>query len=520
MSDLDDFANTSPSGEADYCSAAEAPIEADGISIVDEMIETDEETISRLAKLPPLEYDRSRDLEAKRLGCRVTSLDIVVTKARGEADPATGRGITLRDPEPWPEPVEGGVLLDLLSSAVHRHVVLSDISADAVALWIAHTWVYSRFEHSPRLGITSPLRRCGKSTLMEVLRETCRRPLKADNLSASGVFRTVEALRPLSLLIDEADTFMRDNEELRGVLNSGYERSGQVIRVVERKDEHVPVVFATYCPVALAAIGDLSLTLADRALPIRLQRKAHADRVEKLRASGNRAALTDLRRKLARWAKDCFGDLSNDPPVPEALNDREGDISIPLLAIAAHAGQAWAERGRRALLGIFGLRAETEGNADAGALLLADLHQIFNEHSAERMPSVTICKHLKAMEDRPWPDWKQGKPMTPTQLARELRPFRIQPTTIRNGEKTPKGYHKGAFEEAWSRYLPQSEAHACLGTGGAQSQRRHNPGNSRDSAESVTATSEVVLRQQIVLKPAENLACGGVADEHAPHYRS
>jgi hypothetical protein len=33
-----------------------------------------------------------------------------------------------------------------------------------------------------------------------------------------------------TLLIDEADTFLRDNEDLRGVLNSGHRHGGSVLR--------------------------------------------------------------------------------------------------------------------------------------------------------------------------------------------------------------------------------------------------------------------------------------------------
>ncbi len=100
--------------------------------------------------------------------------------------------------------------------------------------------------------------------MLDVLRATVFRPIKADNISASGVFRTVEALRPVTLLIDEADSFLGDNEELRGVLNSGFEQSGEVVRVVEIKDEWQPIRFATYAPVALAGIGTLPGTLEDR----------------------------------------------------------------------------------------------------------------------------------------------------------------------------------------------------------------------------------------------------------------
>jgi putative DNA primase/helicase len=38
------------------------------------------------------------------------------------------------------------------------------------------------------------------------------------------MFRAIAAWTP-TLLIDEADSFARDNEELRGVLNSGHTRT-------------------------------------------------------------------------------------------------------------------------------------------------------------------------------------------------------------------------------------------------------------------------------------------------------
>jgi hypothetical protein len=43
------------------------------------------------------------------------------------------------------------------------------------------------------------------------------------------------------LLIDEADTFLRDNEELRGVLNQGHRKGGQVIRTAG--DDYEPRIF-------------------------------------------------------------------------------------------------------------------------------------------------------------------------------------------------------------------------------------------------------------------------------------
>jgi hypothetical protein len=66
--------------------------------------ETEDETIARLAAMPLLEYERERVPTADRLGVRAPILDKVVQAKRGKAEAATGRGIALHDPQPWPEP--------------------------------------------------------------------------------------------------------------------------------------------------------------------------------------------------------------------------------------------------------------------------------------------------------------------------------------------------------------------------------------------------------------------------------
>ncbi len=58
------------------------------------------------------------------------------------------------------------------------------------------------------------------------------------------------------------------------------------------------------------------------------------------------------------------------------------------------------------------------------------------------------------MEDRPWPEWKSGKPITLRQVAKLLGPFGIAPSTIRTMAGTAKGYLLNQFEEAFRRYLP------------------------------------------------------------------
>jgi len=200
----------------------------------------------RVAGLPPIDYERDREEAAKRLGCRVSVLDALVKAAQPAAEPATGRGIKLREVTPWHQPVQLGELLDDIARAIGRHVILPPGAATALALWCAHTWVYQRFDHTPRLAIRSPTKRCGKSTLLEVVEALAHRPIQSGSISASGAFRIVEALAPVTLLLDETDSFLADKEELRGVLNSGFQRSGSVVRTQEIKGEHQPVQFATF----------------------------------------------------------------------------------------------------------------------------------------------------------------------------------------------------------------------------------------------------------------------------------
>ena len=414
--------------------------------------------ISRLAALHPLAHDRQRQAGADALGVRVSTLDAEVRARRPPPADAVSRGVTLSPVDPWPSPVGTGELLDALAAAVQRHVILRPAEANAVALWVMHTWVADRFQHSFRLGITSPAKRCGKSTLLDVLRTTCRKALKADNISVSGVFRTIEALAPVTLLLDEADSFLGENEQLRGVLNSGFERSGEVIRVVEVRGKDQPVRFRTFAPVALACIGALPSTLEDRAVPVVLQRKDTAEPVDKLRTPGAREKLAELARKLARWSDDRGEVLVLDPVIPDAKGDREGDIVVPLLSIADDAGPVWGKSARLALLELFGRREANAGNAEAGLLLLADLRQLFDDKAAARLSSSDIVSALGAMEGRPWPEWKAGKPITPNQLAKELARFEIGPKDMRDGEGVRKGYTRDSFADVWRRYVIASKA--------------------------------------------------------------
>src|SRR5262249_45777160 len=142
----------------------------------------------------------------------------------------------------------------------------------------------------------------------------------ADIRSACAGAAYIEDARP-TLLIEEADSFVKDNEEMRGILNSGHTKpAAYFIRNVEVNGEHRPRRFSTWAPKAIATIRSLADTLEDRAM-----RKPSTASVERLRKRDSEEFAT-LRRKAARWAEDNFARLADpEPSVPEALNDRAAD---------------------------------------------------------------------------------------------------------------------------------------------------------------------------------------------------
>src|SRR5258705_6312499 len=123
--------------------------------------------------------------------------------------------------EPWPEAVDGKDLLDKLMTELQRFVVFPKWAAVTFALWILHTFAFRLRDVTTYIGIESPEKECGKSTLLTVLSRFVNRAAVSSNISSSAFFRAIEELEP-TLLIDEADTNLRGKVDLTGILNSVY----------------------------------------------------------------------------------------------------------------------------------------------------------------------------------------------------------------------------------------------------------------------------------------------------------
>jgi hypothetical protein len=89
----------------------------------------DEAELARLARLSVVDYERARKAAAEAFGCRAAMLDRLVSMKRAELgldrdDGKPGHALDLPAPEPWPELVDGAKLLDDMTSAIKRYVVI------------------------------------------------------------------------------------------------------------------------------------------------------------------------------------------------------------------------------------------------------------------------------------------------------------------------------------------------------------------------------------------------------------
>ena len=383
---------------------------------------------------------------------------------------------------PWPEPVEGKVLLDELAAVFRNYVVLPKFAPEALSLFTVHTHAFDLRDVAAYLGVESPVKRCGKSTLLAVLGALVNRPVISSNISPPAFFRVIEEARP-TLLIDEADTLLKGNDELRGILNSGYTRSTAfVVRVANQGAQSAEVtgsrgsgpgdsdrliasesgpatgglaVYSSWCPKVMAAIGHLPDTLSDRCIVIRMHRKTVRERCERMR--NLRLIAGGLKSRCARFVLDQGDNIAAAcPAIPDELNDRAADVWEPLLAIADIAGGDWPARAR---LAATGLAESTSESSPIGSLFL-DIFAQYASQKIDRVFTRELVEWLNGFPNHAWAELSKGKPIDELWLSRQLRPYRIRPKPIRIGENVSRGYLQEDFMDCFRRYISRAEFNA------------------------------------------------------------
>ena len=427
--------------------------------------------LQHLQRIDPADWERLRAVLRDEAKIRVGMLDQALARLPGDDHCSGPQGQPWDWPEivPWPTQVDGAALLDDVSSLIGSYVEMTRAQADATALWNFHTWLHDRLDLSTFLNITSATKRCGKSLLLEVLEEFVHRPLLlSGRITSPGMFRIVELCEP-TLLLDESDTYLRDDDELRGFINGSQRKSGaRTMRTVKVGDSFTMESFKTWCPKVIAGIGGLPDTVLDRSIVIRLERRAPSTRDMPRWRDRDRAAIRAIQRRLARWIADnaeAVLQRRNAVTFPSGTHDRACDAWEALLAVGDTAGGDWAGTTGRAYRACEAIHAEVDPETGACEMLLTDMRKVFEEAgNPEVLPTgkrdeqyypnePAILPALIAMEGRPWSEWSHSRPLSPRGLANLLKGFGIAPGTIRlNHKLTAKGYKRASFEPIWERY--------------------------------------------------------------------
>jgi hypothetical protein len=353
----------------------------------------------------------------------------------------------------------GAAMLDELRDAFRRYVVFPTSHAlDAAVLWSVATHAQRVATHATRLVLTSPERRCGKSRLLDVIAATCHRPLITANATVAAIFRTIVADDPPTLLLDEADSVFTKRpgnegaEELRGLLNAGFGRGRPSIRCVG--PQQTPTEFATFAMAALAVIGDgVPDTITDRAVVIRMRRRARNERVAPYRQRRDEEPLQELRDCVAVWVEAHLDELRDaEPYLP--VEDRAADVWEPLVAVADLAGGTWPDVARAAAVALTREQDEADSEDSLGRRLLGDLRDVFGSLGGSVASSEELVSRLHGIPEAPWAAFE----FTQRDLSRRLRPYGVSSERVRvprdGKEVQVRGYRLEALADVFARYLP------------------------------------------------------------------
>ena len=360
-------------------------------------------------------------------------------------------------PAVWRESVNGPELLNELEFEFRKYIVLPKHGATILALWTLHTYCFNLFQHSPILLINSPTARCGKTLVLQLLKELAENPKMYSDMTVASLFRIVSKYKP-TMLMDEMDCPSGEQRaSMRSVLNAGFESGGIVTRAV--KDSDQVQEYEVYCPKALAGIGKyVSDTISDRSIRLNMQRNSKSLKLEKFRKC--KFSPNGLQERCRRFVQDNSKALKEawlrDPAMPKTLSARQEDIWAPLFAISEIVGGEWPKKTRAAAAS---MAENSTFDGNEGVLVLDAVRQYISIHNEPTHFSADICDWMNGQEELPFKDLRNGKGIDQRRLSTKLGEFNIYATTIRKTPKICKGYKAAQFEHAFREYLPARALH-------------------------------------------------------------
>jgi hypothetical protein len=353
-------------------------------------------------------------------------------------------------PTAGPPPIDQ--ILEDISALVRQYLVCSDHQLTVLALWVVHTYCFNYFPVTPYLNIVSPEKQSGKTVCLQLLNVLCNKPWMPGGVACTRMISRIANSQP-TLLLDDWNTIFRlsDAQLIIGFLNAGSTDGSRYVTHSGIKDSDSDQ--SIFCPKAFAGTGCLPASLADRCIPIALQRPRPKESVTAFWLDLVCHDAARLVETLPDWAEKNYLPLRLAAcdflsPSSSSLTMRQRQFIAPLLAIAKVAGVKWLRKARTALLRILNVAPV---DLSEGLQLLSDIRSFFASRSdPPKIHSAPLLDYLNDLEDRPW-----KKQLSFVRLRVILRNFPIGCSrSQRIGKDNCKGFTFKHFVESWQCYLP------------------------------------------------------------------
>jgi hypothetical protein len=356
-------------------------------------------------------------------------------------------------------PPSGSELVGQVERYIRRYVILPEAVYLPAALWAIATHAADEFDCYPYLALVSAIKRSGKTRLAEVLENLVRRPWRGTAPTPAALYRMLEEAP--TLMLDETEIFNGKNRSettqiLLAVLNAGHRKGNTIPRCEGPKQEvrH----FHVYGPKLFAAIGRLPDTLLDRSILIHMKRRTKAQEVERFRQVRAAAEAKPIHDDAVRFVEAHSTDIERAyQHVLETdlafLNDRDADLWTPLFAVCSVVDSERLPALKTSALTLSRVKASDDVDESYALTLLRDIRAVWPE-GEDKCETAVLLARLNVLEESLW----REHPLTPRKLARILKPFEVEPRTLRFGERserTAKGYSYDQLKAAFAPYLEE-----------------------------------------------------------------
>jgi hypothetical protein len=347
-------------------------------------------------------------------------------------------------------------IFDLYCKQIKPYVDVDPHYHTVITLWALHTFVYEKFDYTPRLVIISPIENCGKSAIIDILEVLVASPKVMTSATAANVFRRTNEGK--TILLEEFDN-VSVSKDLKSVLNDGY----KIGRTIDRVKGSESITYKIFAPLAIATNllenGKVPVPTPtmSRAIIIRIKRALPGIDIPFVNSNDLKLKFEfdALKQKAMLWAENVKLNLYPTMP-PEFINRRDANQWRVLFSIADALGRGDAVR--EVALKIIGDKEE-----NIKVKLLMDIRMIFNKYDYTYVTSDNLTKDLikAANNSETVYDWTefQNSGLTKSRMSRMLSGFdaptvssRLVSHSIRTPDGVKRGFNKEDFVDAWTRY--------------------------------------------------------------------